>query len=300
MCAAVNVYNVNTTENLSRKDMLDWINNSLQLNLKKVEELASGAVYCQFMDMLFPGGVLMRRVKFSTTMEHEFIQNYKILQASFTKLAVDKNIPVERLVKARFQDNFEFVQWFKKFFDANYTGEDYDPIQARTAAGAKAPSAPRRAPASVPKAATTRPAPTTRVPISRTPLTKNSSPKASNTRINANSSSQALQDALLEIERLKIKEQELAEATLNCQNLEQERDFYYNKLRIVEVICEPFDDEALEAADEELMKDYEMQREQYTDIKSFALAIKEKLYAEEEGFSQPQDGEKNGEEPEEY
>ena len=31
-----------------------------------------------------------------------------------------KVIPVERLVKGRFQDNFEFVQWFKKFFDANY------------------------------------------------------------------------------------------------------------------------------------------------------------------------------------
>lgn len=29
-------------------------------------------------------------------------------------------IPVERLIKGKFQDNFEFVQWFKKFFDANY------------------------------------------------------------------------------------------------------------------------------------------------------------------------------------
>ena len=34
-------------------------------------------------------------------------------------------------MKGRFQDNFEFVQWFKKFFDANYGGEEYDPIAAR-------------------------------------------------------------------------------------------------------------------------------------------------------------------------
>ena len=27
---------------------------------------------------------------------------------------------------SRFQDNFEFVQWFKKFFDANYDGTDYE------------------------------------------------------------------------------------------------------------------------------------------------------------------------------
>ena len=35
-------------------------------------------------------------------------------------------IPVDRLVKGRFQDNFEFVTWFKKFFDANYDGGMYD------------------------------------------------------------------------------------------------------------------------------------------------------------------------------
>jgi RP/EB family microtubule-associated protein len=33
---------------------------------------------------------------------------------------------VDRLVKGRFQDNFEFIQWFKKFFDANYDGRPYD------------------------------------------------------------------------------------------------------------------------------------------------------------------------------
>ena len=35
-------------------------------------------------------------------------------------------------MKAKFQDNFEFLQWFKKFFDANYGGDgDYDPVKAR-------------------------------------------------------------------------------------------------------------------------------------------------------------------------
>lgn len=40
-------------------------------------------------------------------------------------------IPVDRLIKGRFQDNFEFLQWFKKFFDANYDGRDYDGLEAR-------------------------------------------------------------------------------------------------------------------------------------------------------------------------
>jgi len=36
-------------------------------------------------------------------------------------------------VKGKFQDNFEFVQWFKKFFDANLVKPigDYDAQSAR-------------------------------------------------------------------------------------------------------------------------------------------------------------------------
>ena len=30
-----------------------------------------------------------------------------------------------------FQDNFEFLQWFKKFFDANYGGQEYDALEMR-------------------------------------------------------------------------------------------------------------------------------------------------------------------------
>ena len=60
---------------------------------------------------------------------------------------------MEKLVKGRFQDNFEFVQWFRKFFDANYDGTEYDPIGARGgeplggASGAMAKKPMGRAPA---------------------------------------------------------------------------------------------------------------------------------------------------------
>ncbi|XP_069361446.1 microtubule-associated protein RP/EB family member 1 isoform X3 [Maniola hyperantus] len=129
---AVNVYSTNvTSENLSRHDMLSWVNDCLQSNFGKIEELCTGAAYCQFMDMLFPGSVPMKRIKFKTNLEHEYIQNFKILQAGFKKMSVDKVIPVDKLIKGRFQDNFEFLQWFKKFFDANYDGREYDAFEAR-------------------------------------------------------------------------------------------------------------------------------------------------------------------------
>lgn len=40
-------------------------------------------------------------------------------------------VPIDKLVKGKFQDNFEFVQWFKKFFDANMVAQDYDALAAR-------------------------------------------------------------------------------------------------------------------------------------------------------------------------
>lgn len=40
---AVNVYSTSvTSENLSRHDMLAWVNDSLQLNYTKIEQLCSG------------------------------------------------------------------------------------------------------------------------------------------------------------------------------------------------------------------------------------------------------------------
>ena len=62
-------------------------------------------------------------------------------------------VPVDRLVKGRFQDNIEFIQWVKKFFDANYGGDDgYDPVEARggtpLGAGGGAGKAPAPNPAS--------------------------------------------------------------------------------------------------------------------------------------------------------
>ncbi|GCC36861.1 hypothetical protein chiPu_0015361 [Chiloscyllium punctatum] len=129
---AVNVYfTSSTSDNLSRHDMLSWVNNSLKLNYTKIEQLCSGVAYCQFMDMLFPGSITLKKVKFLARLEHEYIQNFKLLQAAFKKMQVDKVIAVDKLMKGKFQDNFEFLQWFRRFFDANYDGRPYEPVAAR-------------------------------------------------------------------------------------------------------------------------------------------------------------------------
>lgn len=40
-------------------------------------------------------------------------------------------LQVDKLVKAKYQDNLEFSQWIKRYFDLNYSGEPYNALQRR-------------------------------------------------------------------------------------------------------------------------------------------------------------------------
>lgn len=178
--------------------MLEWINRVLLLDVGKVEQMSTGAAYCQFLDMLFENAIPMRKVKFDAKLERESKQNWKILQHGLKKVGVYKTIPVDTLVKGRFQDNFEFLQWFKKFFDANYAGQDYDAVKSR--GGAKLASAKPAKPGSA-----------NSVSVNVETLTK-----------------------------------QLEESRIAIEGLEKERDFYFGKLRDMEVMAQ----DALSATEE--------------------------------------------------
>ncbi|XP_009876868.1 PREDICTED: microtubule-associated protein RP/EB family member 1 isoform X2 [Apaloderma vittatum] len=257
---AVNVYSTSvTSDNLSRHDMLAWINESLQLTLTKIEQLCSGAAYCQFMDMLFPGSVALKKVKFQAKLEHEYIQNFKVLQAGFKRMGVDKIIPVDKLVKGKFQDNFEFVQWFKKFFDANYDGKEYDPVAARQGQETVAPNL--VAPVvNKPKKSL---APQRPIVTQRTAATS----KAGTGMMKKAAGDDESAGLIEQINVLK----------LTVEDLEKERDFYFGKLRNIELICQENEGE----------NDPVLQR------------IVEILYATDEGFVIPDEGAPQ-EEQEEY
>ena len=49
------IYLGNTSHPYVRQDMLAWVNGSLQSQIGKIEEMGTGAAYCQLMDILFPG-----------------------------------------------------------------------------------------------------------------------------------------------------------------------------------------------------------------------------------------------------
>lgn len=289
--AAVNVYHTSvTSDNLSRNDILQWINTALEANYTKIEDLCSGSAYCQFMEMMFPGaiGARAKRVKWTTKLEHEYINNFKVLQEYFKALTVDKVVPVEKLVKGKFQDNFEFVQWFKKFFDANYTAAyEYDPVAARDGqplgsvgakpvggSGIRVPPASRPAPASSVRTApaSTRPAASTKPMQQHQQKVSPSIHRPVGHHVDTHHGSSSHESLRLqqEIENLQeIIQQHAAQIA----GLEKERDFYYQKLRDVEVICQ----------------------EPECEGSSHTQRILEILYATEDGFAQPDQENGNGE-----
>jgi len=117
----------------SRTELLAWLNDLLQINYTKVEQCGTGAAHCQIIDSVF-GDVQMGKVKFAAKHEYEYVANYKVLQTAFDKHKIDKIIPIERLTKCKFQDNLEFLQWMKKYWDTYYPGGPYD-AQARRGVG---------------------------------------------------------------------------------------------------------------------------------------------------------------------
>ncbi|XP_039256861.2 microtubule-associated protein RP/EB family member 1-like isoform X4 [Styela clava] len=265
---AVNVYATSvTTENLSRHDLLSWVNRSLDLNLTKIEQLCTGAVYCQFMHMLFSNNINIKKVKWNSKLEHEYIANFKILQECFKKVRVDQNVPVEKLVKGRFQDNFEFVQWFKKFFDANYREEcaDYDAINMRSGAGLGIADSKKGAAARpmghVKKSVATAPRSTARMANTTAPARR------------APTSSASTQELNVMREELEEARSESTALQTTVEALEKERDFYFAKLRDIELICQ----------------DVEGEDGAGLNIKELCEKVTEILYATEEGFLPPEE-----------
>ncbi|KAF4319123.1 hypothetical protein JM18_006177 [Phytophthora kernoviae] len=116
---------------VGRKELLEWLNTVCGTELTSVEQTCSGAVACQVLDALYPGKVPMNKVGWTVVHDYEFVQNYKLLQKCFFVLKIDKQIPVDRLVRGKYQDNLEFMQWLKAFYDRHEQHGPYDPIARR-------------------------------------------------------------------------------------------------------------------------------------------------------------------------
>mmetsp|Transcript_111822 Transcript_111822/g.198066 ORF Transcript_111822/g.198066 Transcript_111822/m.198066 type:complete len:340 (+) Transcript_111822:78-1097(+) len=242
---------------VSRGELLQWVNSLLQVNLTKVEQCASGSIYCQIVDACHTGSVAMKKVNWMAKADHEYIPNYKILQAAFDRNSIEKHIDVDKLIRAKYQDNLEFLQWMKCYFDREGEKQGYDPVRAREGRPVPVWARPLGAPSGgsfvgekenmrpqvvdaskktrAPAAATAinsvvagarpntgpSPRPAARPPPSGPP-SKTADPADNGADLKAKCSKQ---------------QEELEELRHVLDGLERERDYYFRKLRNVEILC---------------------------------------------------------------
>lgn len=215
---------------VSKNELISWVNSTLSLHMTKVEQMASGAAYCQLMDILFPGSVPLSKINWMAKYDHEFLWNYKFLQMSFDKNKIHKNIEVDKLIKGKYQDNLEFLQWFKRFFDLNCkSSEDYNPVERRknvkTLWDAPDKNEPKRKSVDRPQL------------ISPRNTKKCVSPRVTSPRIPV-PPSPSNKSQSEESERIEKLEKELKEAKDALAEFGKEREFFFNKLRTIEVYCD--------------------------------------------------------------
>lgn len=128
------------------------------------------------------------------------------------------------------QDNLEFLQWTKRFWDQYYPGGEYDALARRKGAGGPAAAPPAPTPAASSR--------TSGTGAARRGTTPTTAPARSAATMRTGS---ATSTALT---------QELNALKDTVTGLERERDFYFSKLRDIELLLQ----QACEA-DPELEKD---------------------------------------------
>ena len=169
----------------------------------------------------------MRKVNWGAKNDYDFVKNYKVLQSVFDKMKIQKHIPVNKLIRAKYQDNLEWLQWLKCYYESNM-GEDeaadYD-AESRRSRSKGAPKASKREKA---KTVTTTKTTTTK----RVVAEKENNRQRTQRRGNDG-----------DAKKTKRLEKENAELKLTVEGLEKERDFYFQKLRDVELLMQQEDEE---------------------------------------------------------
>ncbi|CAE6447637.1 unnamed protein product [Rhizoctonia solani] len=236
----------------SRTELLGWLNELLQLNYTKVEQCGSGAAYCQILDSIY-GNVPMNKVKMNAKHEYEFLANYKVMQEVFKKNKIDKPVLVEKLVKCKMQDNLEFLQWIRRFWESSYSGQPYDPVARRRGAPADPPA--------------------TIAPLRAGPGLSASTSGARGSVGRKTPVGGARTGSAAGGEQLAAAQQQVKEMSAHLEGLEKERDFYFAKLRDIEILVQQ-QMEVLETEGKE--KDHTLEE------------IQKILYSTEEGFEVPE------------
>ena len=116
----------------SKSELLNWINTTLNLEIKGIEQTVTGAIFCQLLDAAHPGTVRMNKVNWKAKLETEYISNFKIFQQGLSTNNIDKPINISRLAKGKAQELIEMLQWlYGHYISLGINPANYDAQKKR-------------------------------------------------------------------------------------------------------------------------------------------------------------------------
>ncbi|WIA40328.1 hypothetical protein OEZ86_013695 [Tetradesmus obliquus] len=115
----------------SKTELLEWVNGLLQLQLSRLEQFASGAVFCQLLDAYFKDAIPMGKVNYHASNEYESIGNYKVLQLGFTAINLTRDIHVSKLSRGSRVELLELLQYLYKYLLKLKAQESYNARERR-------------------------------------------------------------------------------------------------------------------------------------------------------------------------
>lgn len=127
---------------VGKQVLLNWISEFIKERVARVEDMSSGHQYLICLEAMYPGQINFSKVKNDAQLEWEKIENLKLVQGVLAKNNVERVVDVERLAKGKYQDNLEFFQWFKWWFDSQYDySQPFDPVYVKSRIGIKSVAA---------------------------------------------------------------------------------------------------------------------------------------------------------------
>ena len=100
----------------SKNELLSWASKLLNLELTALEEMGTGAVFCQLLDACHPGTVKLNKVNWKANSETDYISNFKIFQQGLLTNDINKPIDINRLSKGKQYDLNELLQWIYGYY----------------------------------------------------------------------------------------------------------------------------------------------------------------------------------------
>ena len=111
----------------SKSELFEWVNITLNLEIKGIEDITNGALFCQLLETAHPGTVGINRVNFNAKLESEKISNFKIFQQGLLNNKIDKYIDISRLSTGKIGDLIELLQWlYSHFISIGLYSPDYE------------------------------------------------------------------------------------------------------------------------------------------------------------------------------